>query len=206
MMNVPDLYDATNSVVFLKIQHADQPANRAMVREIANRLGMLVVALEAGEGNPEEMMLVEGPGPRQPADLDTDDSDLETIVPRQQLLKEAALWDKLQRLIREHARWSQETFGHDDLRGPIGPLSHLEKEIHEIKDAVAEDFSEEKVGLEFADAFLLFLDASRRAGYSFEDIMNYSHRKMRINKHRKWPTPTSDAPVEHIRNGQTDRT
>ena len=61
---------------------------------------------------------------------------------------------------REHAEWSQATFGNV---GPVGPLKHLSKEALE---AAAEpgDLSE------WADMQFLMWDAQRRAGITDEQI------------------------------------
>lgn len=100
--------------------------------------------------------------------------------------------DKFDELVRDHAKWSQETFGSDADRGPLGALRHLEKEAREAQDR----FDEPE---EYADCFLLILDASRRAGIKPMQLVEAAQRKMEINKSRKWPTPTDDMPVEHVR-------
>lgn len=100
-------------------------------------------------------------------------------------------------LIKDQSEWSQKTFGSDTDRGPIGPLRHLEKEAVEA----AEDYTAGRTddgSVEIADCFLLVLDAARRAKMSPVDLLTMSLGKQQINKSRKWPTPTSDAPVEHI--------
>ncbi|HDC2452943.1 TPA: DUF550 domain-containing protein, partial [Salmonella enterica] len=61
---------------------------------------------------------------------------------------------------REHAEWSDATFG--DV-GPIGPLKHLSKEALEAA-AEPDDLSE------WADMQFLLWDAQRRAGITDEQI------------------------------------
>ncbi|EIS6415754.1 DUF550 domain-containing protein, partial [Salmonella enterica] len=61
---------------------------------------------------------------------------------------------------REHAEWSDATFG--DV-GPIGPLKHLSKEALEAA-AEPDDLSE------WADMQFLLWDAQRRAGIRDEQI------------------------------------
>lgn len=90
---------------------------------------------------------------------------------------------------REHAAWSDETFG--DV-GPVGPLKHLSKEALE---AAAEpgDLSE------WADMQFLLWDAQRRAGISDEQINLAMVEKLVVNKQRQWPEPKDGEPRLHIK-------
>ena len=90
---------------------------------------------------------------------------------------------------REHAAWSQATFG--DV-GPVGPLKHLSKEALE---AAAEpgDLSE------WSDMQFLLWDAQRRAGISDEQITQAMIKKLAINKVRQWPEPKDGEPRLHIK-------
>ncbi|EEG7580471.1 DUF550 domain-containing protein [Salmonella enterica] len=94
-----------------------------------------------------------------------------------------------ERIRREHAEWSDATFG--DV-GPIGPLKHLSKEALE---AVAEpdDLSE------WADMQFLLWDAQRRAGITDEQITQAMIEKLAVNKQREWPTPKDGEPQLHIK-------
>ncbi|EFS2766681.1 DUF550 domain-containing protein [Salmonella enterica] len=91
---------------------------------------------------------------------------------------------------REHAAWSQATFG--DV-GPVGPLKHLSKEALE---AAAEpgDLSE------WADMQFLLWDAQRRVGISDEQITLAMVEKLAVNKQREWPEPKDGEPRLHIKN------
>ena len=93
---------------------------------------------------------------------------------------------------REHAAWSQATFG--DV-GPVGPLKHLSKEALE---AAAEpgDLSE------WADMQFLLWDAQRRAGISDEQITLAMVEKLAVNKQREWPEPKDREPRLHIKTEQ----
>ncbi len=93
------------------------------------------------------------------------------------------------RVRREHAEWSQATFG--DV-GPAGPLKHLSKEALE---AAAEpgDLSE------WADMQFLLWDAQRRAGISDEQITQVMVEKLAVNKQREWPEPKDGEPRLHIK-------
>lgn len=90
---------------------------------------------------------------------------------------------------REHAEWSDATFGNV---GPVGPLKHLSKETLE---AAAEpgDLSE------WADMQFLLWDAQRRAGISDEQINQSMVEKLAVNKQREWPEPKDDEPRLHIK-------
>ncbi|HHB9141861.1 TPA: DUF550 domain-containing protein [Klebsiella pneumoniae] len=89
---------------------------------------------------------------------------------------------------REHAEWSQATFGNV---GPVGPLKHLSKEALE---AAAEpgDLSE------WADMQFLLWDAQRRAGITDEQITQAMIEKLAVNKKRSWPEPKDGEPRLHI--------
>lgn len=136
-----------------------------------------------------ELMRVEHPGSRRWWALWDAHSELRMLRELLPLLDEekwiATLWDRL-------AVWSQSTFGSDADRNHIGPLRHLQKEAEE---ALANPGDV----VEFADCFLLVLDAARRAGHSFDDLRIAILRKYAINERRRWLKPTSDLPAEHIR-------
>lgn len=94
-----------------------------------------------------------------------------------------------ERIRREHAEWSQATFGNV---GPIGPLKHLSKEALEAA-AEPEDLSE------WADMQFLLWDAQRRAGITDEQITQAMIEKLAINKARQWPEPKDGEPRLHIK-------
>lgn len=94
-----------------------------------------------------------------------------------------------EQLRREHAEWSDATFG--DV-GPVGPLKHLSKEALET----AADPSDP---LEWADMQFLLWDAQRRMGISDEFITRAMVEKLAINKARQWPEPKDGKPRLHIK-------
>ncbi|ECI4609620.1 hypothetical protein DPE20_03385 [Salmonella enterica subsp. diarizonae] len=94
-----------------------------------------------------------------------------------------------ERIRREHAEWSDATFG--DV-GPVGPLKHLSKEALEA----AADPSDP---LEWADMQFLLWDAQRRMGISDEFITRTMIEKLEINKSRQWPEPKDGEPRLHIK-------
>ncbi|ENV4539438.1 DUF550 domain-containing protein [Salmonella enterica] len=94
-----------------------------------------------------------------------------------------------ERIRREHAEWSDKTFG--DV-GPVGPLKHLSKEALEA----AADPSDT---LEWADMQFLLWDAQRRAGITEEQIALAMVEKLAVNKKRQWPEPKDGEPRLHIK-------
>ncbi|EAN4328768.1 DUF550 domain-containing protein [Salmonella enterica] len=94
-----------------------------------------------------------------------------------------------ERIRREHAEWSDKTFG--DV-GPVGPLKHLSKEALEA----AADPSDP---LEWADMQFLLWDAQRRAGISDGEITAAMVKKLAINKTRQWPEPKDGELRLHIK-------
>lgn len=93
------------------------------------------------------------------------------------------------RVRREHAEWSQATFGNV---GPIGPLKHLSKEALEAAAAPG-DLSE------WADMQFLLWDAQRRAGITDEKITQAMIDKLAVNKARTWPEPKDGEPRLHVK-------
>lgn len=90
---------------------------------------------------------------------------------------------------REHAEWSQATFGNV---GPVGPLKHLSKEALEAAEQPG-DLSE------WADIQFLLWDAQRRAGITDEQITQAMIEKLAVNKQREWPEPKDGEPRLHIK-------
>lgn len=94
-----------------------------------------------------------------------------------------------ERIRREHAEWSDDSFG--DV-GSVGPLKHLSKEAIEAA-AEPDDLSE------WADMQFLLWDAQRRAGISDGEITAAMVKKLEINKSRQWPEPKDGEPRLHIK-------
>lgn len=94
-----------------------------------------------------------------------------------------------ERIRREHAEWSDATFGNV---GPVGPLKHLSKEALEAAAAPSDP-------LEWADMQFLLWDAQRRAGITDEQITQAMVEKLAVNKQREWPEPKDGEPRLHIK-------
>ena len=95
----------------------------------------------------------------------------------------------------EQSKWSQETFGPDTERDPIGPLKHLAKEAKEAQ-------ADPKDLKEYVDCQFLVVDAARRAGFTKEQLLEGCFEKLEENKNRDWPdwrTAPADEAIEHIK-------
>ncbi|HGO5524189.1 TPA: DUF550 domain-containing protein [Klebsiella oxytoca] len=117
--------------------------------------------------------------------------DYEHADPRRQILlfTHPAPARQRDQVRREHAEWSQGTFGNV---GPVGPLKHLAKEAIEAA-AEPDDLSE------WADMQFLMWDAQRRAGITDEQITQAMIEKLAVNKQRSWPEPKDGEPRLHIK-------
>ncbi|HIF2615298.1 TPA: DUF550 domain-containing protein [Salmonella enterica] len=113
------------------------------------------------------------------------DADMYRVIP---LYTDSPVPER-ERIRREHAEWSDATFGGV---GPVGPLKHLSKEALEA----AADPSEP---LEWADMQFLLWDAQRRAGISDGEITAAMEEKLKVNMARQWPEPKDGEPRLHIK-------
>lgn len=114
------------------------------------------------------------------------DADMLRVIP---LYRHAQPAPEREQIRREHAEWSDATFG--DV-GPVGPLKHLSKEALESA-AEPGDLSE------WADMQFLLWDAQRRAGITDEQITQAMVEKLAVNKQREWPVPRDGEPRLHIK-------
>ena len=108
------------------------------------------------------------------------------------LYRHAQTASEREQVRRQHAEWSQTTFGNV---GPIGPLKHLSKEALEAASEPG-DLSE------WADMQFLLWDAQRRAGITDEQITQAMIEKLAVNKQREWPEPKDGEPRLHIKERQ----
>ncbi len=103
----------------------------------------------------------------------------------------------LQKLMDDIREWSDATFGENQRVVPV--LNHLIKEVPEVIDAVNDVAGITIKGkFEFADCFMLLLDAASHYGMDAESLINCTHIKLNINKHRKWGEPDENGVIEHI--------
>ena len=104
----------------------------------------------------------------------------------------------------EEAKWSRATFGSDEVRGPIGPLKHLAKEVAEVIAELERDGADAEVVMELADCQFLIFDAARRFGLTHGALFSACFSKLEINKQRKWNAGSLTEPIEHIREATDD--
>ena len=103
-------------------------------------------------------------------------------------------YSEMERFWDELMAWSDATFGTPAERGPLGPLKHLLKEIEQEVIPNPTDL------IEYVDCLFLVLDATRRAGFTYDQLMEGAFAKLIINKTRTWPKPKgADQPIEHDR-------
>lgn len=99
----------------------------------------------------------------------------------------------------KQSAWSQETFGADQERGPLGALKHLRKEVQEAIDSY-ESGELDELQIEIVDCLFLTFDAARRSGLSYDEFIAKAFDKLKINKGRTWRKPgAGDEPIEHDR-------
>lgn len=123
-------------------------------------------------------------------------------------------WNYLREFWNEQSKWSQEVFGPDNVRGPLGPTKHLAREVlTEILGILRTDvdYILDKNGAvcydlgEFVDCMFLVVDACRRAGFTCEQFTKGLFEKLAENKAREWPkfNPNNvNEAVEHIRTAE----
>jgi hypothetical protein len=175
--------DDTNKMVRLWDDLNDRYAPPEVVRELA-RMGLAAIDSEPVaeirayyplgiDGGKQKFVQVTGELPDFGAQLYT----IQQPAPEREHVR------------REHAEWSQATFGNV---GPVGPLKHLAKEAMEAA-AEPDDLSE------WADMQFLLWDAQRRAGITDEQITQAMIEKLAVNKQREWPEPKDGEPRLHIK-------
>lgn len=102
--------------------------------------------------------------------------------------------------IAHQREWSTATFGPRDLRGPLGPLAHIRKEL----DEVAADPTDLE---EWVDVLILAFDGAWRAGHEPQQIIDGIKAKQAKNEARDWPDwrgVPADQAIEHVRSTEPD--
>ena len=119
---------------------------------------------------------------------------------------------ELQVLQEDIREWSDNQFGHG--RNALPMLKHLELEVKELEKAIIKandcitnplagvlkyERLRKKAKDEFADCFMLILDAASHFRVGIEELTDITREKLEVNKKRKWGTPNSDGVCQHIR-------
>lgn len=102
--------------------------------------------------------------------------------------------NELQDLMDVCGEWSDATFGSG--RNPLPALHHLAEEVGELIDEDARDWKE------WADCWMLLMDATRRAGVDAQKMQEWVLEKLEINKKRKWGTPDRNGVVHHLKESE----
>ena len=100
--------------------------------------------------------------------------------------------NKFNKFCKDRREFSYKTFGTPAERDCIGPLIHLKEEVQELIDNPNDE-------MEWADCWLLLLDAAERKGYSVTDLIGFGRKKLEINKKRTWDR-RSDGVFKHTNN------
>ena len=87
--------------------------------------------------------------------------------------------DNLHKLLKEIETFSNSAFGTPQVRNETATLRKLKAEIDELIENPNDKH-------EWADVFLLLLDAARRKGYTINDLISFGLEKIEINKNRTW--------------------
>ncbi len=86
--------------------------------------------------------------------------------------------------------WADAQFGAGD---QMRCLKHLR---HEVGELIAAPYDR----MEYADCFMLLVDAYRRAGGNADDLIQASYEKLEICKKRKWGKPDAEGVIRHVDN------
>lgn len=95
---------------------------------------------------------------------------------------------RIRQLESDMGQWADTTFGSCRI-----PDSTIEK----LKDEVDELLFNPYCRMEYADCFMLIVDAYRRAGGNADDLVEACFEKLEINKTREWGEPDARGVVQH---------
>lgn len=101
---------------------------------------------------------------------------------------------ELQNLMDEGHKWSCSVFG--EKYREILMLHHLKEEVDELIESI-ENNNTDNEKVEFADIFLLTINTASRRGYNAEDLINFTHRKIELNKLREWEPADEKGIIRH---------
>jgi NTP pyrophosphatase (non-canonical NTP hydrolase) len=111
---------------------------------------------------------------------------------------------KIQYFMDDVHQWADSTFGHD--RKVTAALHHLKQEVPELIDAIEKtgitkrpENGNPEIEFEFADCFILILNAASKYGLTADQLMEIAQKKLQICKERKWGKPDENGVVNHIK-------
>lgn len=111
-------------------------------------------------------------------------------------MEKAKTFGTVQEFMDNNRVWTDQTFGK---LNAVAALKHLRKEVNETIEAIELQQPEEHIREEFADMFLLLLNACSKHGLTFHALYNNAERKMIINRARKWGQVNNEGFIEHVK-------
>jgi NTP pyrophosphatase (non-canonical NTP hydrolase) len=110
----------------------------------------------------------------------------------------------LQIIADDLKEWSDKTFG--ERMSSISMAFHLQQETEELVNSLRDYYYspnpneklKEDVYFEFADCFMLLIDAASHFPMDMNTLIEYTKRKLEINKRRKWGEPDENGVVNHL--------
>lgn len=102
----------------------------------------------------------------------------------------------IQNFMNDVHLWADNTFGKN--RTAIPALHHLSKEVKEVISGIENDHTNDSIEMEFADCFILIINAASKYGMTFESLIKRAESKMIINKKRLWNPPDENGVCQHI--------
>lgn len=108
-------------------------------------------------------------------------SEMEDII--HEVKKMIDPFEIIQDFMNGNREWTDQTF-----RGScaISALRHLQQEVSETIASISCNDERDKTSIEFADMYLLLLNAAHHVGISFKELHGKGIEKMNINRQRRW--------------------
>ena len=88
-----------------------------------------------------------------------------------------------------YKQWADQTFP-ENVGNPLPSLHHLKEEVEEVLQAPGDI-------MEYADCFMLLLNALMNAGFTVNDLLYASWAKLSENQKREWIGPLENGNYKH---------